>query len=202
MAVAMQARHTLVCQAEHAAVLRLRGDGQYEFAPVQDGHRNFAPQHCRNQVHVYIEIQIIALTLVNCVGFDTDDQEEVAARSTTDTRLSLTRYADPGTILNPRRNLHLDALITRTHTLSATIRASFATDFACATPATTYFRRLNIEGARPSHVCFLQCHLNRLFDIVTCAPAEIITACAVSRPPPLRRRPAEKGWQGISETPG
>src|SRR5258707_12694323 len=70
IAVTAQARHALVCQAEHAPVLRLRRDGQNESAPVRGGYREFPSPQCWNPGRIYIARQTIPLVRLKRIGFE------------------------------------------------------------------------------------------------------------------------------------
>src|SRR5258708_12375052 len=69
IAVTAQARHALVCQAEHAPVLRLRRDGQNESAPVRGGYRPFPPPHPSNHVPIYIGLPTLPPSPLNPIRF-------------------------------------------------------------------------------------------------------------------------------------
>ena len=103
IAITAQARHTFAGQAEDAPILRLRRNGERHLAPVQQRYRRLAAQHGRHQVYFEIEINIVALALVQRIGLDADDQEEIAARAAADTRLTLARDANLGAVIDPGR---------------------------------------------------------------------------------------------------
>src|SRR6266567_1609125 len=96
--------------------------------------------------------------------------------------IAFTSNTDLGTVIYSRGDLYLDALITGDHTLAAAIGTRLARDFSCSLADRTGLGRLNVEGARSPDVCFLQRHLNRLFNIIACTPPIVIIAC--SPPPP------------------
>src|SRR6266581_4763763 len=100
IAFTTQARHTFIGQPEQATILRFRRNSQYEFAPVRNGYRNLASEHCCDQVDIYIDIKVIALTFVKLIRFDADNEKEVTARATTAAWLPFACYTNPGTSLN------------------------------------------------------------------------------------------------------
>src|SRR5205085_2977268 len=105
IALPAQAGHTFAGQSEDAPVLRFRWNGERHFAPVQQRNRRLAAQHGRHQVYFEVEINIVALALVQRIGLDAHDQEEVAARAAADSRLALARDANLGAVIDPGRNL-------------------------------------------------------------------------------------------------
>src|SRR5437763_15266012 len=82
-AIPAQTWHALSGQAEQATVLCLRRNGEREFPSIWRRHGNLATQHHGDQVYIHVGIEIITLALKHRVGFDADDQVEIAARPPT-----------------------------------------------------------------------------------------------------------------------
>src|SRR5690348_4674691 len=72
-ALATQTRHSLAREAEGAVILRFGGNGENQLTPIGHLHLYFAAKHGLYQLHFYIGIEIISLTLKSGIGLDADD---------------------------------------------------------------------------------------------------------------------------------
>ena len=151
-AITAQTWHALSGQAEQATVLRLRRNGEREFPSIWRRHGNLTTQHHGDQVYIHVGIEIITLALKHRVGFDADDQVEIAARPSTDTGLSFAGNANPGAVVHASIYLDLDAFVAGYHALAATVRTWPITDFARSFADRADLRRLNIERAHASNI--------------------------------------------------
>src|SRR6266568_1634489 len=150
-----QTWHPLPRKAEHTSILGFCRNGQYQFSPIRYRHRHLATQHSFDKVHLDIDVQIIAFTLIHCIRLHADDKIKVTPWSTADTGLPFTGNANLGTIIYPSRNLHLNTLIAGYHTLTSTVGTGLAREFARSLTDRTDLRRLNIERAHASNIGLL-----------------------------------------------
>src|SRR5947209_5849854 len=199
-AITAQTWHALSGQAEQATVLRLRRNGEREFPSIWRRHGNLATQHHGDQVYIHVGIEIITLALKHRVGFDADDQVEIAARPSTDTGLSFAGNANPGAVVHASIYLDLDAFVAGYHALAATVRTWPITDFARSFADRADLRRLNIEGAHTSRKCFLERHLDWLFDVIAGTATQVFSWASRAHSRRCSARTTEKSLEEVGET--
>jgi len=168
-----QVGHTFPCQAEQAAVLRLRWNSQHQFASIGRWNGYLATQHHRDKVNIHVNIEIVCFALKLRVRFDADDQVKIPAWSTTDAWLSFASDANLRAVIYTSIYFDLDAFIARYHALTAAVCTWLIIDLASSFTDGADLCRLDIEGAHSSGVRFLERHLNGLFDTITGTASQI-----------------------------
>src|SRR5207248_1824838 len=144
-----------------------------QFASIRRWNSYLATQHHRDKVNIHVNIEIISFAFKQRVCFDADDQVKVSARSATNARLPFASDANLRAVIHASIYFDLDAFIAWYHALTAAVHTWLIVDLAGSFTDGADLCRLNIEGAHSSGVCFLECHLDGLFDTITGTTAQI-----------------------------
>src|SRR5690606_8298144 len=104
-------RHALAAQAELRAGLRAGGDRHLGPAAVQRRHLDVAAEGRRGHGDRHAAVEIRAVALKEAVRPDRQEDVEVARRRAAHPGLAFAGQANPGAVLDSRRNVYLQGLL-------------------------------------------------------------------------------------------